>query len=180
MKSISHGTLIARIRSAMKNTAPFSTPTSSSSRPSYSAEISRPSSRIRSCRRSSSMRISPTPRSTSVCDTVRSHPLGLDDAGHRDDLVAAHDKRPALTIGARNLRVDEHVLHLLRAPLEAIAGPPSPYLKPWEVGLDPPPPPRDRAVQLDRRGFEPEPLVLPHRLHAAAEVDPLRADRRVE
>ena len=34
MKSISHGTVIRRTRSAMKNTAPFSTPTSSGSRPS--------------------------------------------------------------------------------------------------------------------------------------------------
>ena len=33
MKSISHGTVSERIRSAMKNTAPFSTPTSSNSRP---------------------------------------------------------------------------------------------------------------------------------------------------
>ena len=36
MKSISHGIVSSRIRSAMKKTAPLSTPTSSRSRPSYS------------------------------------------------------------------------------------------------------------------------------------------------
>src|SRR5690348_7189445 len=108
---------------------------------------------MRSCSRSSSIRTSPTPRSTSVCDTVGPHPLALDDAGHRDDGVAAHDEGPALTIGPWDLRVDEDVLHLLRAPLEAIPRPPSPYLKPWQVGLDAPRAPVDRPAQLDGRGF---------------------------
>src|SRR5579859_6968460 len=102
---------------------------------------------MRSCSFSSSMRVSPTPRSTSVCDTEDPHPLPLDEPGHRDDLVAPHDQRPPLTVGTRHLRIDEHVLHFLRTPLEAVAGPPSPYLKAWQVGLDAPPPPLDRAAQ---------------------------------
>ncbi len=38
----------------------------------------------------------------------------------------------------------------------------------------------DLAAQLDRAALEPEPVVLAHRLDAAAEVDALRAGRRVE
>src|SRR5215469_1880922 len=114
MKSISHGTVIARIRSAMKNTAPLSTPTRSRSRPAYSSETSRPSSATRACRRASSMRISPTPLSSSALVTGRGHPLALDDPGHGHDLLAAHDERPAFAIGAWDLGVDERVLHLLR------------------------------------------------------------------
>src|SRR4051794_40709732 len=113
MKSISHGTAIERIRSAMKKTAPFRTPTSRSSRPSYSPEISAPSSRMRFWSVRSSIRISPTPRSSSVLVKGRRHPLALDDARHGDDLVAADDERPGLPVGARHLRVDKHVLDLL-------------------------------------------------------------------
>src|SRR5947209_20254713 len=109
---------------------------------------------MRSCNRSSSIRTSPTPRSTSVCDTVGPHPLALDDPRHRDDFVTAHDEWPAFTIGPRHLRVDEHVLHFFRAPLEAVAGPPSPYSKPWQVGLDAPLAPCDGTAQLHGRRFE--------------------------
>ena len=88
---------------------------------------------MRACSRSSSIRISPTPRSSSVCRHAhRLHSLRLDDPGHRHDLVAAHDERPAFAVGARDLGVDEHVLHLLRAAGEPVAGPPPPYLKPWQ------------------------------------------------
>src|SRR5579862_10027105 len=142
--------------------------------------MSRPSSRMRSCRRSSSIRISPTPRSTSVIDTARPHPLPLDDAGHRDHVVAAHDQRPALAVRARHLRVDEHVLHLPATPFESVAGSPPAYLKPWQVGFDTPRPPLDGPAQVDRRALEPQAVVLADRLHPTAEVDSLRAGRRVE
>src|SRR3954452_18782971 len=115
---------------------------------------------MRSCRRSSSIRTSPTPRSTSVCDTVGPHPLPLEDPGHGDDLVAAHDERPALTVRPRDLGVDEHVLHLPRPTLQPVAWPPSPYLKPWQVGFDAPPSPLDAAAQVDGRRLEPEAVVL--------------------
>src|SRR5438093_1144508 len=155
MKSISHGTVNTRIRSAMKNTAPLSTPTSRSSRPSYSSEISRPSSRIRSCSRSSSIRTSPTPPSSSVCDTYDRHPLRVDDPRHGDDLVAPHDERPTFAVGARDLGVDEHVLHLPLATGEPVAGPPPPYLKAWQPRLDTPASPDDLAVELERARLEP-------------------------
>src|SRR3954469_15519968 len=180
MKSISHGTVSERMRSAMKNTAPLSTPTSSSSRAAEAAETSRPSSRIRSCSRSSSIRISPTPASTSVCDTSRRHPLCLHDPGHRDDLVTAHDERPAFPVGARDLCIDEDILDLLRAAGEAVAGTPPAYLKPWNARLDPPRPPFDGPIEVARAGLEPEPVVLTHRWEPAAEVDALRAGARVE
>ena len=134
---------------------------------------------MRSCSRSSSIRTSPTPRSSSVCDTVCAHPLRLDDARHRDDLVAAHDERPAVTVGARDLGVDEHVLHLLRAAGEPVAGPPPPYSKAWQPRFDAPRlPRRPGRSRSTRPRLEPQPVVLAHRLHAAAEVDALRADRR--
>src|SRR5882672_11449413 len=135
---------------------------------------------MRSCNRSSSTRISPTPASTSVCDTSCRHPLGLDDPGDGHDLVAAHDERPAFTVGAGNLGIDEHILDLPGAACEPIARPPPSYLKPWEPRLDQPRPPRDRAVQVLRAGLEPEPLVLAHGVHAVAEVEALRTGARID
>src|SRR2546423_4060724 len=117
---------------------------------------------MRSCRRSASIRTSPTPASTSVCDTRRRHPLGLDDPGHGHDLVAPDDERPAFTIGPRHLCVDEHILDLLRASGEPVTRPPPSYLKPWQARLDPPRAPRDHAVQLARARLEPQPVVLAH------------------
>src|SRR5438067_527812 len=104
---------------------------------------------MRDCRRPSSIRTSPTPASSSVADTLRAHPLRLDDAGHRDDLVAAHHEGPAFAVGTRDLGVDEHVLDLPPAPGEPVAGTPSPYPKAWQVGFDAPGPPVDGAAQLD-------------------------------
>src|SRR4051794_7799265 len=111
---------------------------------------------MRACRRSSSIRISPTPRSSSVADTLCTHSLRLDDARHRDDLVAAHHERPAFAVGARDLCVDEHVLDLPRAAGEPVARTPPSYLKPCERRLDAPVPPRDLAAQLDGARLEPE------------------------
>src|SRR5581483_3974272 len=145
-----------------------------------SAVISRPSSRIRACSSSAVIRISPTPRSSSALVTDGGHPFALDDPRHGDDLVAAHDERPAFAVGARDLRVDEHVLDLLRAAGEPVAGPPPAYLKPWPLRGDAPRPPAHLAVERDRPLLEPKPVVLAHRLDAAAEVDALRGGRGVE
>src|SRR5437870_10568852 len=109
---------------------------------------------MRVCSVSSSIRISPTPRSSSVADTSCSHPLDFDDTRNRHDLGAAHDERPAFTIGARDLCVDEHVLDLPVPSGEAVAGTPSPYSKAWQLGLDAPVTPVDRAAQLDGPALE--------------------------
>src|SRR6266511_3094989 len=93
------------------------------------------------------MRISVTARSSSVWDTLCTGDLG----------------------------VDEHVLDLLRASGEPIAGTPGPYLKAWELRGDPPLAPADLALERHRRALEPDALVLAHRGEAPAEVEPLRA-----
>src|SRR5215210_1341082 len=129
---------------------------------------------------SSSIRTSPTPCSTSVCDTARLDCGVCDDPGHGHDLVAAHDERPAFAVGARDLRVDEHVLDLPGAAGESVAGTPTANPKPWQLGADRPPAPPHLAVEVHRRALEPEPTVLADGVRAAAEVDALRADRRVE
>src|SRR5215470_14698176 len=133
---------------------------------------------MRRWRSSSSIRISVTARSSSVADSL--HLRVLDDAGHRHDLVAAHDERPRLALRARHLRIDEHVLDLAPPTCQPVAGPPSAHSKPLELRGDSPIAPRDLAGQVDRPALEPETLVLAHRLEAAAEVDTLRADRRRE
>src|SRR5215831_1728071 len=115
---------------------------------------------------SSSIRTSVTARSSSVADSLH---LGmLDDAGHRHDLVAAHDERPRLALRARHLCVDEHVLNLAPPTRQAVAGPPSTHSKPFELRGDSPVAPPDLARELDRPLLEPEPLVLAHGLNAAA------------
>src|SRR5919198_5649646 len=121
--------------------------------------MSRPSSRIRAWSSSSGMRISPTPASSSVADTGRPHPLHLDDARDGDDLAAAHDERPAFAVGTRDLGVDEHVLDLLLAAREPVAGPPPPYPKPWQLGFDTPAAPRHGAVDVDGAVLQPEAVV---------------------
>src|SRR2546426_6977412 len=114
------------------------------------------------------MRTSFTPRSSSVCDTFGAHSFRLDDSRYRDDLVAAHHERPRLAGGTGDLRVDEHVLDLLRSSGEPIAGTPGPYLKAWEVRGNPPLAPEHLAVEGDGGVLEPDPLVLAHRREAAA------------
>src|SRR3954470_3339358 len=112
------------------------------------------------------MRISPTPRSSSALVTGRGHPLALHDPGHGHDLVPADHERPAFAVGARDLRVDEHVLNLLRPAGEAIARPPPAYLEAPPLGGDPPGAPPHLAGELDGRPLEPEPVVLAHGLEA--------------
>src|SRR4051812_48480921 len=104
----------------------------------------------------------------------------LDEPGHRDDRVAAHDERPRFALGLGDLRVDEHVLDLLRAPGEPVTGLPASYPKASELGADAPPAPRHLVVEIDRAALEPEPLVLTHRLNTAAEVNALRPGGRRE
>src|SRR4051812_26660816 len=129
---------------------------------------------MRDCRRSSSISTSPTPcvSSLPVVDTLRAHSFRLDDARHRDDLVASHHERPAFAVGARDLCVDEHVLDLPRASGKPVTGPPPPYLKPCERGFDTPAAPRDRPSKLDRGRLEPEAGVLAHRPDTPPQLDP--------
>src|SRR5262245_15856737 len=115
---------------------------------------------MRSCSRSSSISTSPTPRSSSVCDTSSTHPFHVDDPGYRHDLVAPHDERPAVAIGARDLGVDEHVLHLLRATGEPVARPPASYFKTRQARFNAPAAPDHRAVEHTRARLEPQAIVL--------------------
>src|SRR5215468_3478394 len=131
---------------------------------------------MRRWRSSSSIRTSVTARSSSVA--LSAYLRMRHDPRHRDDLVPADDERPRLALRPRNLRVDEHVLDLPSPPREPVAWPPSAHSKPWQLGADSPLAPADLACQLDRAALEPEPLVLAHRLEAAAEVDALRPGRR--
>src|SRR2546423_6751795 len=126
------------------------------------------------------MRISATSRSSSVCDTLGAHSFRLDDARHRDDLVAAHDERPRLACGQRDLCVHEHVLDLLRPSGEPVAGAPGSYLKAWHVRGDSPFAPAHLAVERERRALEPDAAVLPDGGPPAAEIEPPRARSRSE
>src|SRR5580692_3516161 len=114
------------------------------------------------------MRISPTPCSS---DSImgRAHSLNLDDTGHRHYLVAAHDERPAFTVRTRDLGVDKYVLDLLRAPRQPVTGTPPPYFKARHGRRNTPWPPLDQPCELHRAALEPQPVVFPHRLDAAAE-----------
>ena len=138
----------------MKKTAPLSTPTSSSSRPGVVggdllAELADP--RLQASRRRSGPRRPRARARTGSCALHRRlHPVGLDDPGHGDDLVAADHERPAFAVGAGDLGVDEHVLDLLRAAGEPVARPPPADDKAWELGTDAPTAPVDLAAQLDR------------------------------
>src|SRR5918992_1876377 len=133
---------------------------------------------MRVCSVGSSIRISETACSSSICVTLCTHPLRLDDAGNGDYFVPAHDERPRLSFGAGDLGVDEHVLDLLPAPGEVIAGAPSSYLKARLARGDAPLAPPHLAFERDRRSLEPHLVVLADRRQAPAEVEPLRADGR--
>src|SRR5215210_1128297 len=128
--------------------------------------------------RSSSMRISETPSSSSACDTLGAHSFRLDDPRHGDYLVTAHDERPRLAGRTWDLRVDEHVLDLLRPSGEPIAGTPGPYLKAWKVRGNPPLAPADRAVERDRCALEPDLLVFARNGDPTPEVQAPRPGRR--
>src|SRR5690348_18269728 len=112
------------------------------------------------------MRTSVTARSSSVADSF--HLRMLDDAGHRHDLVAAHDERPRLALRTRHLRVDEHVLDLPPPTRKPVAWPPSAHSKPSQLGADRPLSPADLSREVDRAAFEPQALVLAPGLDAAA------------
>src|SRR3954468_16902626 len=53
----------------------------------------------------------------------------LDDPGHGDHVVAAHDRRPRFALRPWNFGVDEYVLNLLSPSWEPVAGSPPAYLK---------------------------------------------------
>src|SRR5215218_8895826 len=109
------------------------------------------------------MRISATSRSSSVCaDTLRADSFHLDDPGHGHHLVPAHHERPRLACGTRDLRVDEHVLDLLRPSGEPIAGAPGSYLKAWQIGRDPPLPPLHFPLEGKWGLLEPDVVVFAH------------------
>src|SRR5262245_50007914 len=110
----------------------------------------------------------------------RGHAGRVDHPWDGHDLVAAHHERPRLALGTGDLRVDEHVLDLPAAACEAVARPPRSYLKAWPLGLDDPLPPTDGSFKRHRAALEPQPVVLAHRLEAAAQVEPLRPGRRRE
>ena len=170
MKSISHGIVSSRIRSAMKKTAPLSTPTRSTSRPSYSREISAPSSAIRACSTSSSIRTSPTriPQRDQL-HVDGSFPAGrLRNTGHGDDVVSVHDERPGVAFRARHLGVHEQILHFLAPACEPVARPPAAHLEAGPVRLERPRTPAQRSL-------EPQHVVLANGADAAAEVGRLRS-----
>src|SRR5436190_9349519 len=132
-----------------------------------------------------------TPRVSSSAIVIRGSPSPLslsrgfhagrvDDPRHGHDLVAPDDEGPLFTFGARDLRVDKHVLDLLRAAREPVARTPRSYLKPWERRRNPPRPPAHFAVERNGRALEPEAVVLANGLDAAAEVDALRGRRVCE
>ena len=122
------------------------------------------------------------PRSSSVWLTRAppSHPGASTSPGTATTSSPADDERPGLAFGARDLRVDEHVLHLLAAPGEPVARAPASYLKAWELGFDRPRAPADRALERDGRLLEPDAVVLAHGREALAEVDAARALSRGE
>src|SRR6266540_2801297 len=124
------------------------------------------------------MRTSETPRSSSACDTLRANSFRFDDAGHRDDLVPAHDEGPRLALGTGDLCVDEHVLDLLRSPGEPIAGAPGSYLKAWEVRGDLPLAPPHLALERDGCALPPDDQQGPDDTVLASRLDPLRGAAR--
>src|SRR5262249_60187442 len=88
--------------------------------------------------------------------------------------------RRTLSGGVWVSRAHEPPLDLSRPTGKPAAGAPPAYLKPGEARLDAPPAPRDRPVEGGRAALQPEPVVLPHRLDAVAEIQTLRAERRLE
>jgi hypothetical protein len=80
-------------------------------------------------------------------DTLGVHSFRLDDPRNGDDLVPPHHERPRFAVGTGDLRVDEHVLDLLRASGESVTGAPGPYLKAWELRGDAPLAPDDFRLE---------------------------------
>src|SRR5215467_10427607 len=88
--------------------------------------------------------------------------------------------RAALAIRPGDLRVHEHILNLLRPSCEPVARAPAAHAQAGQLRADAPAAPQHLAAQLDRAALEPDAVVLTDDLHAVAEVDALRADRRVD
>ena len=88
-----------------------------------------------------------------------------------------HDERPRLALGARDLRVDEHVLDLLAAPASRSPGRHGSYLKAWvvESHCQSTAPQRDRAALERDRSYSRTALML--RL-PGRQLGALRLERR--
>src|SRR4030095_11997835 len=71
-----------------------------------------------------------------------------------------------------------HVLHLLGAAGEPVAGAPASYLKPCELGFDRPLAPAHPALERDRGLLEPDAAVFAHLAENNTEV-PLAREPRV-
>src|SRR5579859_2565327 len=128
---------------------------------------------MRACSVASSIKTSPTPRSRSVRVAIaiplRAHVWIFHDSRHANNLTGLDDQGPGRPLAARHLRVDEHVLHLLAPPAEAIAGAPGAHFEAGRVGGDRPRAEADGTVlQRDR-------VVLADRADAAAQIRLLRA-----
>src|SRR5436190_19873643 len=128
---------------------------------------------MRDCRVASSINTSPTPRSSSVRIVTPLPPhLGIfHDPGHTNNLAARDDERPARAVAARHLGVDEHVLHLLRAAAQTVAGLPRAHLEPGRVGGDRP------GAEADRAVLERDTVVLADGADPPAEIGLLRTVR---
>src|SRR5436853_7176797 len=114
---------------------------------------------MRACSASSSIRISPTPRSRSVRVVIplRPHAVSFHDAGYRyHSAIGTSDDRPAGALAARNLRVDEQVLHFFPPSREPVAGAAGAHLEARHVARDRPRPEADGAA------LEAEASVLAH------------------
>src|SRR6476620_9609265 len=119
----------------------------------------------------SSIRTSPTPRSSSVLVliTLPPHRWIFHDSGDADNLAARDDERPGRALAPWHLRVDEDVLHLLAAAAEAIAGAPGTNLEAGSVRRDRP------GAEADGAVLERDAVVFADGADAVAEVRFLRA-----
>src|SRR5438874_2731876 len=108
------------------------------------------------------------------------HSFGLDVPRSGDDLVVAHDERLRFALRSRDLGVHEHVLDLLGASRQAIAGTPCAYLKALLVRGDAPMAPAHLALERQRSALEPDLVVFADGGPPSAEIEPGRAFRRLE
>src|SRR5690242_14720737 len=129
---------------------------------------------MRACNVDSSIRISPTPRSRSVLVAIalRPHVWIFHDSRHANNLAFVDDQGPGRAVAARDLGVDEDVLHLLLASSEPVARAPGAHLEAGCVRRD-----RPRA-EADRAVLQGHPVVLADGADALAEICLLRAVAR--
>ena len=151
MKSTSQGTVRCRIRSAMKKTAPLSTPDQQQvAALVVGRDLGPELGHARGERlpvdqdladRRLELRLAPR--------ALRRHAGRLDESQGRRRRRARVRRGPRLAFRPRDLGVDEHVLHLLAAPGEPVARSPASYLKACELGFDRPRAPAHPALERD-------------------------------